>query len=139
MSDEYHTEHLVRKKGIVGFLFRQKAYIVRGHGYWLNLALSMINTILIIYGIGGTLIPWLYEIFNSILGFALIFIPIYLMSCSLVGRWDLKRGVWGTEQRLQWGNNPEWVEAKIMIKDINERLIRIEELLEKVIVDEREG
>lgn len=114
------------------FFYRMKFYFIRGHQQWWYIPLMLANVFIVIYALGGTVMPWIWVIFPTIYIFALISVPLYVIVCILTGRWDLKhrKGAFKTEQEIWWEDNPLVDIIRGVVKEelnnISERIKRIE-------------
>jgi hypothetical protein len=97
--------------------WRARTYFFRGHNAWFQFFLAMFNFLVIQYQlfIVDFNLQWLF--FNNFFVFAIIFLNIYVTVSIFVGRWDYKRGSFGTDATIQTLQNPP---IKELIDDVKE-------------------
>ncbi len=102
------------------------SYMRRGHNlliyipWTLDKLLTMSIASVIILGL------WMPLTTALSLGFFLsfLFLAVYFVSATLLGRWDYKKGSWASEATLMFQNNPQW---QAMITKIDYLILRMEE------------
>lgn len=109
-----------RKLGTRGM--RYYVYFRRGQATYLATPISLGNTVAIWYTLLGFNL-----FFQSIIEFALLFIPIYAVTSVFLGWQDFKRGMYQREVEIQKATNAITIEILGTLRDIVVRLERIEE------------
>ena len=87
-------------------IFRYNAYFRKGHGHYLAFIIALANFIVIQYKLLIQNIPDLQSLFPSLTFFAAVFLPLYLITSTLIGWWDHRKGPYRIEKALFAEGNP---------------------------------
>lgn len=87
-------------------VYRYSIYFRRGHSVYLALLVSLVNFIVIQYRFLILYIKPLDVLFPSLTIFAVAFIPTYIVLATLIGWWDVRRGMMKTESIVGVQANP---------------------------------
>ena len=103
---------------------RYYVYFRRGHATYLATIIGIGSTAGIWYALLG-----FNQFFLSVVEFALAFVPVYVITCVLLGWQDFKRGVYQREVEVQRATNVITIEILSKLGDIVTRLERMEEMI----------
>ena len=74
--------------------------------------------------------------FESIIAFAMLFVPVYIIICTVLGWQDFKRGIYQREVEVQKATNKITIEIlstlKVLVKGLEEIKEAIEELRNEI-------
>ena len=98
----------ITKRGL-----RYYVYFKRGHATYLAMLVGMGSAVGIWYALLG------FDLFfMSIIEFALVFVPVYVCTCVILGWQDFKRGVYQREVEVQRAQNKITIEILEKLNDI---------------------
>lgn len=123
MADHYQKD--------TQLVWRLWFYFRRGHGSYLSFFVSLVTFVVVAYQLSISNVPVLKSIFPNMWIFAVAFAALYGVITVLIGWQDMKKGSYQTETKMTFDMHPRVRAQYDAIVRIEQRLEKLEKLLEK--------
>ena len=102
----------------INVLYRSQAYFLHGHGSYTGFIVSIMTFLLVFFDFLVKYVAWIGDFFikQPMLYFVITF-PAYTLIAILIGRWSYYKGPFAARAKIEWSQNPEYMEMKSDLKE----------------------
>ena len=115
----------------LGFLYRIQAYFMHGHGAWTGFMVSIGTFLMVLYTFGFSNFRFFRTWFANPIIYLLIAFPAYFFLAMFIGRWSYYKGPFAERMKLEWAQNPEYIDMRKEMDEIKSTLEEIRDEFNK--------
>jgi predicted membrane protein len=119
----------ITKNRKVGFLYRIQAYFMHGHGAWTGFIVSIGTFLMVLYTFAYSNFLFFRNYFGNPIIYMFIAFPVYFLLAMFIGRWSYYKGPFAERMKLEWAQNPEYVNMRKEMKEIKEDIKELKEMI----------
>jgi len=127
---QIEREFKMTEESRFGLFYRLYAYFMHGHGAWMGFLTSIGTFLMVLFGFAFGYFLLVGEWLANPVIYLMVAFPAYMI-LAIVGRWSYYKGAFAARAKIEWRQNPEYMEMKADLKEIKEMVKELDEFIKR--------